>query len=137
MTDIDWTVIAAGTAGVVWLNLYFFSERQAAVATAPVPAGGGTADVSSGRTGVAQSTVVVRGGYSPAAIRVRAGQPVRLIFDRQETSSCSEEVVFPDFGIRRFLPAGTQTAIELTPPKAGVYEFTCGMGMLRGKLIAE
>jgi plastocyanin domain-containing protein len=80
---------------------------------------------------------VVRGGYSPSAIRVRAGEPVRLVFDRQETSSCSEEIVFPDFGIRRFLPAGEKTTIEITPPSAGRYEFMCGMSMLHGVVIAE
>jgi plastocyanin domain-containing protein len=68
---------------------------------------------------------------------VRAGRPVRLVFDRQETSGCSEEVVFGDFGIRRFLPPHARTAIELTPPAPGTYEFTCGMSMLRGRLVAE
>jgi plastocyanin domain-containing protein len=62
---------------------------------------------------------------------------VRLVFDRQETSSCSEEVVIPDFGIRRFLPAHQKTAVEIDPREAGTFEFTCGMGMLRGKLIVE
>jgi hypothetical protein len=57
---------------------------------------------------------------------------VRLVFDRQETSGCSEEVVFGDFGIRRYLPAHQQTVVEVTPPAPGTYEFTCGMGMLRG-----
>ena len=36
-----------------------------------------------------------------------------------------------------YLPAGERTAIELTPPAPGTYEFTCGMGMLRGRLVAE
>jgi plastocyanin domain-containing protein len=62
---------------------------------------------------------------------------VRLVFDRQETSGCSEEVVFPDFGIRKFLPAHRQTTIEITPERAGSYEFTCGMSMLRGRLTVE
>ena len=65
------------------------------------------------------------------------GAPVRLVFDRQETSGCSEEVVFPDFGIRKFLPTGQKTTIEVTPPTAGRYAFTCGMSMLRGTLVAE
>jgi plastocyanin domain-containing protein len=79
----------------------------------------------------------VQGGYTPAEVRVRAGRPVRLTFDRQETSGCSEEVVFPDFGVRRFLPAHARTVVEVTPPAAGTYEFTCGMGMLRGRIVAD
>jgi plastocyanin domain-containing protein len=46
-------------------------------------------------------------------------------------------VVFPDFGIRRFIPTGKKTTIELTAAKPGRYEFTCGMSMHRGALIAE
>ena len=81
--------------------------------------------------------IVVDGGYSPSTVRVKAGQPVRLVFDRKDTSSCSEEVVFPAFGIRKYLPTGQRTVIEVTPPKAGTYEFMCGMSMLRGSLVAE
>ncbi len=144
MTSIDWAVIAAATTTIAWINWYFFADRTGAavMAMAPesaVPTSATSRDTPGGMsTGTsAQATIVVRGGYEPSVVRVKAGQPVRLVFDRQETSGCSEEVVFADFGIRRFLPAHQQTAIEVTPPKAGVYAFTCGMGMLRGKLVAR
>jgi len=120
----DWLVIAAGLAAIAWVYWYFFRAGSAAVAAA-------------GAGGVQEVVVAVRGGYDPATIRVRAGAPVRLVFDRQETSSCSEEIVFGDFGIRRFLPAHQRTPIEVTPPAPGTYEFTCGMSMLRGRLVAE
>jgi plastocyanin domain-containing protein len=87
--------------------------------------------------GVQEIDIRIDGGYSPATIRVKRGTPVRLIFDRQERSSCSEEVVFGDFGIRRFLPAFQKTAVELTPKDEGTYEFTCGMGMMKGKIVVE
>ena len=45
--------------------------------------------------------------------------------------------MFPDFGIRRFLPAHQKTAVELTPTAPGTFEFTCGMSMLRGTLVVE
>ena len=133
MTALDWAAIAAGASAIAWVNWYFFAER-AAVAAASAPAG-----APDGGAGAAplQATITVRGGYSPAVVRARAGEPVRLVFDRQETSGCSEEVVFGDFGIRRYLPAHERTVIELTPPAPGTYEFTCGMGMLRGRLVAE
>ncbi len=129
MTAIDWVVLAAGLGAILWVNWYFFlAERGAAVAaTAAVGLPGGMQEVA----------VTVRGGYRPSTVRVHAGRPVRLVFDRQETSGCSEEVVFGDFGVRRFLPANQRTAVEITPPSPGTYEFTCGMGMLRGKLVAE
>ena len=80
--------------------------------------------------------VEVKGGYTPAVIRVRAGAPVRLDFHRDETNPCTEEVVMPDFGIRTYLPAHRTTPVSSTPA-AGTYEFTCGMGMVRGTIIAE
>jgi plastocyanin domain-containing protein len=125
MDGIDWAVIVSGTAAIAWVNWYFFLAGRA-------PAQG--AAVAGGRQEV---TVVVRGGYSPAHVRVRAGAPVRLVFDRQETSGCSEEVVIPDFGVRRFLPAHEQTTVEFTPERAGSFEFTCGMGMLRGRITVD
>ena len=128
MQPIDWTVIAAGVAAVAWVNWYFFLA-DGGLASAVVAA----VDVA-GRREIA---ILVRGGYSPSTIRAVAGEPVRLVFDRQENSSCSEEVVFPDFGVRRFLPEHQKTTVEITPPRAGTYEFTCGMGMLHGRVIAE
>jgi plastocyanin domain-containing protein len=129
MTFIDWLVLAAGAAGIAWVLWYFFvagSSVAATVRASDAPTGGGQT-----------VRITVRGGYDPATIGVRAGEAVRLVFDRQETSSCSEEVVFPDFGVRTFLPAFKETVVEVTPPRAGTYEFTCGMSMLHGRLIAE
>ena len=128
MTAVDWLVLAGGTAGIAWVNWYFFlAQPAAAVATSAASA----ADAAQ------EATITVQGGYTPAVVRVQAGRPVRLTFDRQETSGCSEEVVLPDFGVRRFLPAHQRTVVEVTPPAPGTYEFTCGMGMLRGRLVAD
>lgn len=133
MNPTDWLVILAGVAAVLWVNWYFFLAQRAAVAAVATPA---TAALDSGAA-APSVTITVSGGYDPAVIRVPAGRPVRLIFDREETAGCSEEVVFPDFGIRRFLPAFERTTVEVTPPAPGTYPFTCGMSMLRGSLIAE
>lgn len=122
MTPVEWAVVAGGLLTIAWINWYFFLAEKAS-ATAVAGAGG-----------VQEVTIVVRGGYEPGDVRVRKGTPVRLVFDRQESSGCSEELVLPDFGIRRFLPAHQRTAVEFTPEVAGNYEFTCGMSMLRGRL---
>ncbi|MDQ2890019.1 MAG: cupredoxin domain-containing protein [Gemmatimonadota bacterium] len=152
MNTTDWLVIVGGAAMIGWVNWYFFFAPRSAVtafgtdsatdSAAVLPADGTAALASSTESNTATPattavTITVKGGYDPAAIRVRAGQPVRLVFDRQETSGCSEEVVFPDFNIKKFLPAFQKTTIELTPPRAGRYGFTCGMSMLHGSLIAE
>jgi plastocyanin domain-containing protein len=127
---IDWLAIFAGIAAIAWVNWYFFVAGRTP-ALAAVAAGKGTG------SGPQEQTIIVDGGYSPAVVKVKAGQPVRLVFDRRDSGSCSEEVVFPDFGVRKFLPTGEKTTVEITPPRAGRYEFTCGMSMLRGALVAE
>jgi plastocyanin domain-containing protein len=124
MTTTDWIVALGGVAAIAWVNWYFFFAERGTIVVTPDAA----------RREIA---VRVQGGYDPAIIRTRAGSTVRLVFDRQETSSCSEELVIPAFGIRRVLPAFQKTTIEVTPPKAGTYEFMCGMSMLHGRIIAE
>lgn len=118
-------VLVGGVAAIAWVNWYFFLARRA------------VASATSDDAGTQQIEIAVAGGYSPAVVRVRAGRPVRLVFDRRETNPCSEELVIPDFGIRRFLPPDQKTVVEFTPAAPGSHEFTCGMGMLRGTVIVE
>ena len=118
-------VLAGGTTAIAWVNWYFFRARRSTATAVVNP--GGTQEI----------LVTVAGGYTPQEVRVKAGRPVRIVFDRRETNPCSEEVVMPDFGIRRFLPADAKTAVEFTPVTPGSYPFTCGMGMLHGRLIVE
>jgi len=108
-------------AGVLW---FFFGEREKVAA-------GVTA------SGVQEIKITVKGGYSPDVIAVKQGIPVKLDFYRDETASCTEQVVFGDFGIARNLPAYQTTSIEFTPDKAGEFTFACGMNMVRGKLVVE
>jgi plastocyanin domain-containing protein len=88
-------------------------------------------------SGAQEVAVTVKGGYTPDVIVVKAGQPVRFTFTRQESSACSEKVLFPDFNQSAFLPEGQQVALEFIPESPGEYGFQCQMGMLRGKLIVE
>jgi plastocyanin domain-containing protein len=117
-------VTLAGLLLIGFVAWFFFGERKKTLARM-------------GAGGLQILRVTVKGGYSPDTLVVKRGRPVRIDFDRQEASSCSDTVVFGDFGISRPLPAFKATPVEFTPEKAGTYEFTCGMNMLRGKLIVE
>ena len=88
-------------------------------------------------SGFQEVAVTVKGGYTPDIIVVKAGQPLRMRFTRQESASCSEMVLFPDFNKSAKLPEGQEVMVEFTPDKAGEFGFQCQMGMLRGKLIVE
>jgi plastocyanin domain-containing protein len=93
--------------------------------------------LSTGAGGLQEVAITVKGGYTPDVIVVKAGQPVRLHFTRQESAACSERVLFPDFNQSALLPEGQEVNIEFTPNNPGEYGFQCQMGMLRGKLIVE
>lgn len=124
MTTTDLFVLLAGAAAIAWVNWYFFfarrPARQAAIAG-----------------GVQRVDVTVRGGYEPGVVRLKRGVPARLVFDRQEESSCSEEVVIPEYSIRKFLPPFAKTAVEFTPTRAGTFDIACGMAMLHARLVVE
>ena len=91
----------------------------------------------SSSAGVQQVDIVVKGGYSPNVIEVEHGKPVQLNFYRDEEGTCSEELLLPDFNIRRDLAPFKTTTIEFLPKQAGTFEFTCGMHMLRGSLVVK
>jgi Cu+-exporting ATPase len=84
--------------------------------------------------GVQTIDITVRGGYSPNLISARAGLPLRLVFNRQESGDCTSRVVFPDLGVSAELPAFTTTTVELSPQVPGEYAFACGMNMIHGVL---
>lgn len=119
-------VVTAGGLALIPLILWYFfwSGKTRVQAT------------TSGR-GVQEIKVEVRGGYDPDILVVAAGRPVRIDFYRNETADCSEEVVFGDFGIRKKLPAFATTRVEFTPENPGEYVFTCGMSMMRGRVVVE
>jgi len=97
----------------------------------------GQTRAAAGAGGLQEVAVTVKGGYTPDVIVVKAGQPVRLTFTRQESLACSEEILFPDFNKSSRLPEGEAVTLEFTPEKPGEYGFQCKMGMLRGKLVVE
>ncbi len=124
MDPIEIGVLAGAAVLIGAVLWYFFGEREKVAAGIT-------------ETGVQEIKITVRGGYSPDVIAVKQGMPVKLDFYRDESASCTEQVVFGDFGIARNLPAFQTTSIEFTPDKAGEFTFACGMNMVRGKLVVE
>ena len=125
MTTPQILVILAGVGMTILIAWYFWFAPKAQTR------------VGVSASGAQEVAVTVKGGYTPDVIVVQKGRPVRLTFTRQESSACSEKVLFPDFNQNALLPEGEQVTLEFTPEKAGEYGFQCQMGMLRGKLIVE
>ena len=118
-------MVVAGGVVLVGLVVWFFFFGEGVREAARVEAG------------AQRVRITVKGGYSPDVVVVKRGVPVELDFYRDEASSCTEQVVFPDFRISRMLPAFKETTVAFTPERAGEFTFTCGMGMVRGKLVVE
>ena len=81
--------------------------------------------------------VRVRGSFSPDLIEAQEGERLRLVFRREETAPCSEQVVIPSLGKSVMLPPFEDVAVELGPLPPGEHEFSCGLGVLRGRILAR
>src|SRR4051812_34645713 len=99
MSSADIGVIVAAVVMIAGLGWFFFGTGRAGVAVAG--------------DGVQRVEVTVRGGYSPNLIRVRAGTPLEVVFDRRESGDCTSQVVVADLGLSAALPAFERTTVRL------------------------
>jgi RND family efflux transporter MFP subunit len=83
------------------------------------------------------NVAVTEQGYEPASVTLKQGTPARITFVRRTDKTCGTEVVFPEYGIKKELPLGKPVVVELTPKRTGELTFTCGMDMLRGKVVVR
>jgi len=122
----DRALVDSSGLALIALIVWFFWLKRAPGVRAALTSGG-----------YQEQMVLVRGGYTPDVIVVQAGKPVRLSFVRQESASCSEQVLLPAWGKSAALPEGETVRVEFLPKERGEFEFACQMGMFRGKLIVE
>jgi plastocyanin domain-containing protein len=74
-------------------------------------------------------------GFEPATLTLKPGIPARLTFIRSTDETCATSLAMPAYGITRALPLNEPVVVDFTPTKDA--EFTCGMGMLAGKLVVR
>ncbi len=79
--------------------------------------------------------ILVEGGYKPSTIAIPNGKSSTITFTRRDQNSCLEEIVLPDFKIKKFLPLNERVTISISPTKPGAYEMYCGMHMFHGRVI--
>jgi plastocyanin domain-containing protein len=82
-------------------------------------------------------SITVEGGYSPNVIALKKGVKTTLIFTRKDPNPCLEEMVIPDFKIKRLLPLGKSVSVILEPHQIGTYQLSCGMHMFHGKILVH
>ena len=125
MSSTNMLAILTGLALIGGIAWFFWGPRKSGMRA------------TSASSGYQEAMILVKGGYTPDVIIVQHGKPVRFNFRREETAACSEMVIFNDFGKSAQLPTGETVPVEFLPEQPGEYEFTCQMGMFRGKLIVE
>jgi plastocyanin domain-containing protein len=81
--------------------------------------------------------IAANGTYSPSIIQANKGQFLTLRFVRKDANPCAEKVIFAALNKSADLPLDEPQDIALTIDTPGTYEFTCQMGMYRGKLLIQ
>ncbi|GEL68851.1 cupredoxin domain-containing protein [Myxococcus virescens] len=71
-------------------------------------------------------------GFEPSDVKVKAGQPVRLVVTRKTAKTCATEIVMADLGINKPLPMDTPVTVEFTPSKSGTLRYACAMDHISG-----
>ena len=100
-----------------------------------IPASQTNAQIKHTRKVQSAKVLITEQGYSRTSISLRRGIRARITFLRQIEATCGTEIVISAYGVRRSLPLNTPTVVSFTPRRSGEFTFTCGMNMMRGKLI--
>lgn len=76
---------------------------------------------------------VVSGGYVPNYFVVKKGIPVKWVINGKNVFGCQGYFVVPSLNIQKALEPG-ENIFEFTPKESGFINFSCGMGMYRGRI---
>ena len=82
-------------------------------------------------------TIRVGSSYRPSSFKLKKGAPATVTFIRTTDEGCGQQIVLPAYGITRDLPLNQPVALRFTPKRTGTFSFTCGMHMMRGKIIVN
>lgn len=110
-------VTIAGFIGIIFTYWFFLMKKENVISVK------NTTDI------------VVEGGYSPDVISIPKNKTTTINFIRKDPSSCLEEVIIPNFKVRKYLPLNKKVSISITPKASGEFGFVCGMNMFHGKII--
>jgi len=75
-------------------------------------------------------------GYSPNVLFIKKDIPVRWIINVKQMSGCTDEIIMPEYNIKKPLEYG-ENIIEFVPKKLGDIKFSCWMQMVWGKFVVS
>jgi len=110
------------------------STTPSAEATAPASTSVAKATPAQGAPAATQrfSIRIGSAGYEPSVVTASSDRPISLTVGRGE--GCAAGFIMGSLGIEKDNSSGPVT-IDLGKLEPGTYAFTCGMGMVEGKLV--
>jgi len=79
---------------------------------------------------------VTSSGYQPSTFEIIQGVPVQWIINGDNITGCTSQIIVPSLNISQKLTKG-ENIIRFTPTETGTINFSCGMGMVRGKFLVK
>jgi len=93
-------------------------------------------EVPAAATSQTVTMYVTLNGYEPNTLQVKKGIPVRWVIDVKQMTRCTDEIILPEYNIRKKLRPG-ENVVEFTPTREGVIRFSCWMQMVWGKFVVS
>lgn len=78
---------------------------------------------------------VTDNGFEPSEVKVKKGEPVRLVITRKTDATCATSITVDGTDIRRDLPLNEPVEVTFTPAKAGDLRYGCGMNKMVGGVL--
>jgi hypothetical protein len=107
------TIMIKLTSALCALSLCF------TVACSGVNAGGGPATPQGGTL----QMLVTDSGFEPSTVKVKKGEPVKLVITRKTDKTCAKEIVIDEYGINTPLPLNTAVTVSFTPTQSGQLKY--------------
>jgi uncharacterized protein len=79
---------------------------------------------------------ITSSGFEPGVLKIKSGVPVKFVINGDQATGCTSQIIIPSLNISKNIRSG-ENIITFTPIQKGDLNFSCGMGMVRGKFIVE
>jgi len=79
---------------------------------------------------------VTASGFEPSVFNIKQSVPVKWVINGENVTGCTSTIIVPSYNISKNLKLG-ENIVEFTPQSKSVINFSCGMGMVRGKFVVN
>ncbi|MFP2934202.1 cupredoxin domain-containing protein [Pyxidicoccus sp. 3LG] len=131
-----WLALAA-TAAMVGATQQGCSKPSAPAKADEAPAAAAANEKRENGVRVVELSVTEK-GYEPSPVKLKKGEPVKLVVTRKTDQTCATEVVMDGYDINTRLPLNQPVEIAFTPKESGELVYGCAMGkMISGVFLVD